>query len=338
MTTELKEYIAKCDVCMAHRSEQSKEPIQQYEFAARPWSKVAIDLCKLDGRTLLVISDYYSNYIEVARVASVTSRSIIKKLKAVFARFGIPEVLVSDNGPQFSSAEFSVFARTWGFEHVTSSPKYPQSNGKAENAVKTVKRLFKKCKESGQSEFLALLDWRNTPTEGIGTSPAQRLLGRRCRTLLPIADSLLRPRYDTDGDTRALIGTKQRQQYYYNRGAKPLKPITPGETVRMKLPGQQTWSPGTCAGKLDNRSYLVKVDDTEYQRNRRHIRKTNEPPIPESPEAVESLPPPPADSVAIPTEPSSEATQTVSHNHGTLRPSRTRRAPVWHKDFVMSSK
>ena len=63
MTTELKEYIAKCDVCMAHRSEQSKEPIQQHDFAARLWSKVAVDLCDLDGRTLLVISDYYTNYI-----------------------------------------------------------------------------------------------------------------------------------------------------------------------------------------------------------------------------------------------------------------------------------
>ena len=102
MSTELKEYIAKCDVCMAHRSEQSKELIQQHDFAARPWSKVAVDLCDLDRRTLLVISDYYSNYIEVARDTSITSRSFIKELKAVFARFGIPDVVVTDNGPQFS--------------------------------------------------------------------------------------------------------------------------------------------------------------------------------------------------------------------------------------------
>ena len=105
MTTELKEYVAKCDVCMAHRSEQ------QHEFAAKPWSKVAADLCDLDKRTLLVISDYYSNYIEVARVTSVTSRSIIKELKAVFARYGIPDVLVTDSGPQFGlSGIFSLCA------------------------------------------------------------------------------------------------------------------------------------------------------------------------------------------------------------------------------------
>ena len=70
---------------------------------------------------------------------------------------------------------------------MMSAPRYPQSNGKAENAIKTVKCLFKKCKQAGQSEFLALLDWRNTPTEGIRTRPAERLMGRRCRTLLPVA-------------------------------------------------------------------------------------------------------------------------------------------------------
>ena len=339
MTTELKEYIAKCDICMAHRSEQSKEPIQQHDFAARPWSKVAVDLCDLDRRTLLVVSDYYSNYIEVARVTSVTSKSIIKELKAVFARFGIPDVVVTDNGPQFASAEFSTFSRMWAFDHVTSSPKYPQSNGKAENAVKTVKRLFKKCKDAGQSEFLALLDWRNTPTEGMGTSPAQRLLGRRCRTLLPITGSLLKPRYDTDTDTRALVGRKQRQQYYYDRAAKPLKTLIPGETVRMKLPGHDTWSPGTCTGKVDNRSYTVKVGDTEYRRNRRHIQKTEEPPIAE-PKLMETdgaLPVPFEDSLAKRSDSSSEMPATDHHiddNTGRLRSNRARRAPVWHKDYV----
>ena len=103
MTTELKEYIAKCDISLAHRSEQCKEPIEQHDFAARPWSKVAVDLCDLDGRTLLVMSDYYSNYVEVAHITSITSRSIINELKAVFVRFGIPEVLVTDPQPAENS-------------------------------------------------------------------------------------------------------------------------------------------------------------------------------------------------------------------------------------------
>ena len=139
---------------MAYRNEQRKEPIQQHEFVGRPGSKVAVDLCDLDKRTLLVISDYFSNYIDVEHVQSVTTRSIIKELKAGFEWFDIPDTLVTDNGPQFISEEVAVFARTWEFDHVISSPRYPQSNGKAENAVKTVKSIFKKCKESGRSEFL----------------------------------------------------------------------------------------------------------------------------------------------------------------------------------------
>lgn len=198
MSVELKEYILKCDVCMAHCTTQVKEPISQHEFAARPWSKVGADLCEFQRRTLLVVCDYYSNYIWVEDITRANAAAISKALKEMFARYGVPDVLVSDNGPQFASEEFASFAKKWGFEHITSSPHYPQSNGKAKNAVKTVKRLFTKCQESGQSEFLALLDWRNTPTEGLGTSPAQRFLGRRCKTLLPVTGSLLQPDYPTE--------------------------------------------------------------------------------------------------------------------------------------------
>ena len=139
--------------------------------------------------------DYYSNFIEVAHLKSTTSRWVIREMSEVFARFGVVDILVTDNAPNFTSAEFAVFAKTWAFEHVTSSPHYPESNGKSENAVKTVKRLFKKCRESGESEFKALLDWRNTPTAGVTTSPAQRLRGVVVKTLLPVAGTLRRARH-----------------------------------------------------------------------------------------------------------------------------------------------
>lgn len=337
MAKELKDYITKCDICMSYRSAQTKEPLQQHEFAARPWSKVAADLCELNGRTLLVVCDYYSNYAEVARVTASTSKSIIKELKEIFARFGIPDVLVTDNGPQFASTEFSVFARTWGFDHVTSSPTYPQSNGKAENAVKMIKRLFKKCKESGQSEFLALLDWRNTPTEGVGTSPAQRLMGRRCKTLLPIASTLLKPRYDTEAETKALTIRRQRQERYYNRSAKPLMPIHPGETVRMKLPGGDKWTPGTCTAKLANRSYTVKVGGAEYRRNRRHIQKTNEPLIQEGPDIVEESTASEPEAGRCQQQIDRTPEQRPGDNPGPRKSSRTRQAPAWHNDYEVSA-
>ena len=251
---------------------------------------MAADLCEFDNRVLLVVSDYYSNYIEVAHLNNLTSHAVIKELKAIFARFGVPDTLVTDNGTQFSSAEFAVFATTWMFEHKISSPTYPQSNGKAEKAVQTVKNLFKKCKASGTSEFQALLDWRNTPAAGIGTSPAQRLMGRRCKTLLPIAGSLLQPSFPTEEDTRKLLGTKQHQQFYYNKHAKPLEQISVGDAVCMRLPGDKTWSPGTCTANAGPRSFRVQLEEAVYRRNRRQLLKTGETPeavLPEDMDAPE---------------------------------------------------
>ena len=98
MTTEIKEYISKCDVCMTHRTGQGKEPMLQHEFVTRPWARVAADLCEFDNRVLLVVSDYYSNFIEVDRLSNLTSRAVIKELKAIFARYGVPDTLVTDNG------------------------------------------------------------------------------------------------------------------------------------------------------------------------------------------------------------------------------------------------
>ena len=313
-----------------------KEPLMQHEVVARPWSKVAADLCELNNRTLLVICDYYSNYIEVARLTSVTSRSIIKELKAVFARYGIPDVLMTDNGPQFASAEFAVFAKTWMFKHATSSPYHPQSNGKAENAVKTVKRLFTKCQESGQSEFLALLDWRNTPTEGVGTSPAQRLMGRRCKTLLPVAGTLLTPSYPTEADTRAIMGKRHRQQYYYNRHVKPLQPIVSGETVRMRTPGEKSWTAGTCIGQAGPRSYDVKVGESVYRRNRRDLIAAGEPPIIDIPDNSEQTEPetPQPETQVTPPRPATPPPPPQPAQPSLRRSKRQRQTPARLKDFV----
>ena len=144
-----------------------------------------------------MVSDYYSYYIEVESISKPNIHDITNALMVMFVRYGVHDPLVSDNGPQFCSDGFRRFATRWGFEHVNSSPRYPQSNGKAEDTVKTIKRLFTRCAEAGQSDIRALLDWHNTPTEGMDTSPAQRFLGRRCKTLLPISTSLLQPVFET---------------------------------------------------------------------------------------------------------------------------------------------
>jgi len=123
-----------------------------------------------------------------------------------------------------TSKEFCSFIATLGFTHMTSSPCYPQSNGKAENVVKTVKRLFKKCCESGQFEPLALLDWCNTPSV---RALDQGFLGWQYKMLLPMAVSKLQPAFSTSKE--AQVQQRGRQQIYFNQHAKELKPIQRGK-------------------------------------------------------------------------------------------------------------
>ena len=151
---------------------------------------------------MLIIADYFSNFIEVERIHLVTTSGITKALKPMLPDTDYPVCSCSTLCPSLVRQSLQHLPRVGVF--TKSSPRHPQSNGKAENTINMVKRLFEKCQVSGQSEYLTLLDWPNTPTEGIGTSPAQRFLEQHCRTLLPTAGSLLKPQYATEKDTRTL--------------------------------------------------------------------------------------------------------------------------------------
>ena len=95
--------------------------------------RVGADILTLHDKDYLVTIDYYSNYWEVDRLPDTKASTAILKLKSHFARYGIPDQVVSDNGPQFTSKEFATFAKTWDFEYLTSSPGNSKANGKAES-------------------------------------------------------------------------------------------------------------------------------------------------------------------------------------------------------------
>ena len=118
--------------------------------------------------------DYYSKYPEVARLSSKNSEAVIMAMKDMFARRGIPERLIADNMP-FNSVKFKDFASKWEFEVVTSSPHYPKSNGLVERNIQTVQRLLRKADKSKRDVFLAFLEFRNSPINGMDESPAELL-------------------------------------------------------------------------------------------------------------------------------------------------------------------
>ena len=184
---DIEQFVAACKMCQ-HFAPDSPEPLIPSTLPERPWQVLATDLFLHNDKHYIVTVDYYSRYFELQQLKSQTAEHVVSALKAAFARHGIPEVCVSDNGPCYASAEFDNFAAQYGFLHRTSSPRFAQSNGEAERAVRTAKEMLTKAKDI----HLALLSYRSTPLEN-GYSPAQLLMGRQLRSTVPMTSALLKP-------------------------------------------------------------------------------------------------------------------------------------------------
>ena len=213
----------------------------------------------------LLVVDYYSRYIEVAKLTSTSANSVITHLKSIFSRHGIPETVISDNGPQYSAGVFEEFAKEYGFDHTTSSPRYPQANGTAERAVKTVKQLLLKSPDP----YMAMMTYRATPLEN-GYSPAELLMGRKLRTTLPQTEKQMEPNLPNTEKLREKerkMRDRMKRNFDKRHGARNLKPLTPGDTVW--LPENDTG--GTVVRESNTRSYVVQTDNGTLRRNRRHL-------------------------------------------------------------------
>lgn len=179
---------------------------------------------------------------------------------------------MSDNGPQFSSHEFKNFAKDYEFKHVTSSPKYPKSNGEAESAVKVIKRMLSKCKHDKTDPYIGLLNLRNTPKNHL-PSPAQLLFSRELNTKILTNNKLLKPkvcRYDQVKFNRY----KASQEKYYNKTARNLQFLDANQDVFFKKQESDTWTPGKIVAKVNEHPRSYRVADEkgkEYRRNRVHI-------------------------------------------------------------------
>nr|XP_050051230.2 uncharacterized protein K02A2.6-like [Dermacentor andersoni] len=220
-------------------------------------------------------------------------------LSAMFARYGVPVEVCTDNGPQFSSHEFARFAKTYDFNHVTSSPRYPQSNGMAEKGVQIVKRILKKTRKAREGFWLGLLAYRSTPLED-GHSPGELLQRRRLRSNLP--------------DFGRVSRTPVRKHHQAKAG-KPLPILRRGTKVRLQ--DATAWSPkAKVVGETAPRSYLVRTQDHRVLRgNRRRLLRTGEQYSGESDDDCEEIPPcesSRAPAPAAPAEPTAQASETSS--------------------------
>lgn len=193
MDAAIEQICKSCIPCLRTRSDPKTKVNTRWPAAEGPWQRVHIDfLGPIQTSNFLIIVDAYSKWTEVFKMASTSSAETIAKLRETFARFGLPELLVSDNGPQLTSEEFRTFLKKNGINHVTSPTFFPASNGAAENAVKTFKRSINaalldiKNKNTPVETLIArfLMAYRNTPHCTTNETPAKLMLGRTVKTRL----------------------------------------------------------------------------------------------------------------------------------------------------------
>ena len=194
ITASIETARSSCRTCHRNAPSQAKLPPVEPKLPEAPFQKICGDFFKLGGYYYLVVVDRLSGWPEVVKIKPGTTSSgakgLCQALRRIFATFGVPEELSSDGGPEFVALESKDFYRRWRIEHRLSSAYFPQSNGRAELAVKSVKRLLEdnvglNGDLNTDKVVCALLQYRNTPDRDCQLSPAQILFGRTLRDGLP---------------------------------------------------------------------------------------------------------------------------------------------------------
>ena len=189
ISKDIEDAVQDCLQCQQHQARPPVAPLHPWAWPTRPWARLHIDYAgPINGQMILIIIDAHSKWIEAIPTSGSTSRVVIEELRCLFARFGLPECIVSDNGTCFTSAEFKEFLKKHGINHILSAPYHPSTNGLAERAVQVVKRgLRKEVKGSMRSRLaIVLFAYHLTAQSATGQSPSELLLGRRPRSRLDL--------------------------------------------------------------------------------------------------------------------------------------------------------
>ncbi|PIC40682.1 hypothetical protein B9Z55_008338 [Caenorhabditis nigoni] len=274
---DIENMVRSCDQCASVAKNPIKNTLCSWPIPTAPWQRVHADYAgPLDGTYYLVVVDAFSKWPEVVPTTSITTTATINILRKMFAQFGDPETLVTDNGTQFTSSVFETFCKDRGITHSRSPPFHPQSNGQAERFVDTVKRSLGKLKGEENADtalYVFLQSYRSTPCTASpnGSTPAENFIGRKIRTFL---DQLL-PK-DQIPNSHDI---EMEKQFNKQHGARS-RSYQVGEKVYVKdyrNINTATWIPGTIQKRIGQTLYRVTVNDTVWTRHANQLRRREAP-------------------------------------------------------------
>lgn len=277
-----------CQTCTIIAPSQPKEPIVLTPSPEWPFQQIAMDLFVVSNHTYLACADRLSGWLLLyyLKPGQATSAMLISICRSIFTTYGAPEELSSDGGTIFTSVPFQEFLATWGVQHRLSSAEYAQSNGRAELAVKSCKRIvYDNMNPDGSIDndkiCRAILQHRNTPLPDIGASPAQLLLHRQLRDFIPSQPSLLKPHktwIDAAKQREAAVAQRNlKLKERYNATAHSLNDLRIGDKVALQNKHKRWVNTGRVVEALPHRQYKVRMDGSGRitLRNRRFLRKVH---------------------------------------------------------------
>ena len=170
--SDIAKFVASCETCQEHAPNAPKQPTEPWPAAA-VWERVHLDFCHFKGTPIFLLIDAGSKWIEAETMRSTTTAATLKKLSSWFSKYGFPQTIHTDGGPQFVNAQFEKTMKEWGVKHTVSPPYSPISNGAAERAVRLIKEPLRK----GVPLQDILFRYRSSPLAN-GLSPSDLLLPR----------------------------------------------------------------------------------------------------------------------------------------------------------------
>ena len=258
--SDIEKSVQLCPQCQQVQPKPPVAPLNPWKWPTRPWARLHIDFAgPFLGKTFLIVIDAHSKWIEAICTGSTSSNVVIEELRTMFAKFGLPETVVTDNGTGFTSHEFNSFLKRNGIKHITSAPYHPSSNGLAERAVQIVKQGLKKVSSGSMNTRLArvLLSYRITPQATTGVAPAELLLGRRPRTRLDLCKPHTAERVE---------GRQLQQKVGHDKKARA-RDLCVGDAVLVRNFGAgQKWLLGEIFEKTGPVSYRVRLENGDRRR------------------------------------------------------------------------
>ena len=324
---DIEAMVRACVSCQSVKGAPQKAPLHPWIWPTKPWQCIHIDFAgPFQGKMFFLLVDAHSKWPEIYEMTSTTSARTIELLRHLFAAYGLPEQVVSDNGPQFISGEFESFMKNNGIKHIRTAPYHPASNGAVERLVQTFKQGLKAMGNNGLTSQHNLdnflITYRSTPHRTTGETPSKLFLGRQFRTRF----SLMVP------DIGNHVRDRQATQKQHHDARSRSREFQLGSKVTVKDScNPSRWLPGVVLKQRGPLSYLIRLDTGQVWRKHVDHIKQIDVDIPE--DSSEIVHPPSMNSAPVPHTTCaldrSSTTQNVSEESVEASiPPETRRYPV----------